>query len=214
MTEDREEAQVGEQDSPEELIREELTPAGLAGELPEDSPEEVSEEFSGELLNEYSHLDLEEQVLALLQDLHSIQKEAGESKDLAQRAQAELSNFRKRTDDDRIALQRQSNSRLLVKMLPVVDELELAINHADGKRPSKSWVAGVKLIQRKVAALLETEGVTKIDAVGAPFNPVEHEAVGTEEDKKFTSGQIIQVVRSGYRLHDRVIQAAQVVVAR
>ncbi len=201
MTEDREEAQVGQQDSSEELA-----PGEMAGELPEES--------SGELVNEYNHLDLEEQVLALLKDLHSVQKDAGESKDLAQRAQAELSNFRKRTEDDRITLQRQSNSRLLVKMLPVVDELELAVNHAEGKKPSKSWVEGVMLIQRKVSAMLETEGVTKIDAVGAPFNPVEHEAVGTEEDKKIASGHIIQVVRNGYRLHDRVIQAAQVVVAR
>ena len=201
MTEDRDEAQSNEQDSPEVL-----TPGDLLEWLPEES--------TGEMVNEYSHLDLEEQVSALLKNLHSIQKDAGENKELAQRAQADLSNFRKRTEDDRIALQRQSNSRLLVKMLPVVDELELAVNHADGKRPSKSWVEGVRLIQRKVAALLETEGVTKIDAVGAPFNPVEHEAVGTEEDKKFTSGQIIQVVRNGYRLHDRVIQAAQVVVAR
>lgn len=201
MTEDRAEAQDGELDSPEELA-----PGEMAGELPEES--------SGELVNEYSHLDLEEQVLALLMDLHSVQKDAGESKDLAQRAQAELSNFRKRTEDDRIALQRQSNSRLLIKLLPVVDELELAVDHAEGKKPSKSWVEGVRLIQRKVSAMLETEGVTKIDAVGAPFNPVEHEAVGTEEDKKFASGHIIQVVRNGYRLHDRVIQAAQVVVAR
>ncbi len=201
MTEEREEAQGSEQDSPEEL-----TPGELAVEMPG--------ELTEELVNEYSHLDLEEQVLALLKDLHSIQKEAGESKDLAQRAQAELSNFRKRTEDDRIALQRQSNSRLLVKLLPVVDELELAVNHADEKKPSKSWVEGVRLIQRKVSAMLETEGVTKIDAVGAPFNPVEHEAVGTEEDKKIASGHIIQVVRNGYRLHDRVIQVAQVVVAR
>ncbi len=205
MTEDREEAQVSEQDSSEEL-----TSGELAGAL----PEELTQELTQELVNEYSHLELEEQVLAILKDLHSVQKDAGESRDLAQRAQAELSNFRKRTEDDRITLQRQSNSRLLVKLLPVVDELELAVNHAEGKKPSKSWVEGVKLIQRKVAAMLETEGVTKIDAVGAPFNPVEHEAVGTEEDKKFASGHIIQVVRNGYRLHDRVIQAAQVVVAR
>ena len=98
MTEDREEAQVNEPDSPEELT---------SGELLEGEPEELTEE----LVNEYSHLDLEEQVSALLKDLHSIQKDAGESKDLAQRAQAELSNFRKRTEDDRIALQRQSKSR-------------------------------------------------------------------------------------------------------
>ena len=205
MTEDREEAQAGEPNSPEES-----TSGEWLLEMPGESPEGLTQE----LVNEYSHLDLEEQVLALLKDLHSIQKEAGESKELAQRAQADLSNFRRRTEDDRIDLQRQSNSRLLVKMLPVVDELELALDHADGKKPSKSWVEGVRLIQRKVSALLETEGVTKMDAVGAPFNPAEHEAVGTEEDNKFTSGQIIQVVRNGYRLHDRVIQAAQVVVAR
>ena len=213
MTEDREEAQLSEQDSSEELTSGEL-PGDLTGELPGDLAGELPEESTEELGNEYSHLDLEEQVLALLKDLHSVQKDAGESKELAQRAQAELSNFRKRTEDDRIALQRQSNSRLLIKLLPVVDELELAVNHAEGKKPSKSWVEGVMLIQRKVSAMLETEGVTKIDAVGAPFNPVEHEAVGTEEDKKIASGHIIQVVRNGYRLHDRVIQAAQVVVAR
>ena len=193
MTEDREEAQAAEQDSPEVS-----------------DPEELAEE----LVNGYSHLDLEEQIVALLKDLRSVQQEAGENKELAQRAQAEFSNFRKRTDDDRIALQRQSNSRLLVKMLPVVDELELAVQHADDKKPSKSWVEGVRLIQRKIAAMLESEGVAKIDAIGVPFNPVEHEAVGTEESKKFGSGQVIQVVRNGYRLHDRIIQAAQVVVAR
>ena len=208
MTEDREEAQAEETQVQETQVENTQSKE-------QDSPEElITEELTEEPVNQYSHLDLEEQVLALLEDLHSVQKDAGESKELAQRVQAELSNFRKRTEDDRITWQRQSNSRLLVKMLPVVDELELAVNHADDKKPSKSWVEGVRLIQRKVTAMLESEGVRKIDAVGVPFNPVEHEAVGTEENKKFSSGQIIQVVRNGYRLHDRIIQAAQVVVAR
>lgn len=186
----------------------------LQNESPEVTAETAAEATAEEHVHQYAHLSLEEQITALLQDLHSAQVEASENKDQAQRAQAELSNFRRRTEDDRISLLQQSNSRLLVKMLPVVDELELAINHADDKKPSKSWVEGVKLIQRKVAALLESEGVTKIEAIGVPFNPVEHEAVGTEESKKYSSGQITQVVRNGYRLHDRVIQAAQVVVAR
>ena len=167
-----------------------------------------------EIVNGYSHLELDQQVQALLTDLHSVRKDVEVNKDLTQRAQAELSNLRRRTDDDRITWQRQSNSRLLVKMLPVVDELELAVTHADDGQPSESWVEGVKLIQRKVATLLESEGVTKIEAAGVQFNPVEHEAIGTEESIAFSSGSIIQVVRNGYKLHDRIIQAAQVVVAR
>ena len=167
-----------------------------------------------DVLNEYLHLGLDQQVQSLLADLYSARKEGEANKDFAQRAQAELSNFRRRTDDDRITWQQQSNSRLLVKMLPVVDELELAVSHADDGQATESWVEGVRLIQRKVATLLESEGVTKIEAVGVQFNPVEHEAIGTEENSEFSSGEIIQVVRKGYKLHDRIIQAAQVVVAR
>ena len=76
-----------------------------------------------DVLNEYLHLGLDQQVQSLLADLYSARKEGETNKDLAQRAQAELSNFRRRTDDDRITWQQQSNSRLLVKMLPVIDEL-------------------------------------------------------------------------------------------
>jgi len=167
-----------------------------------------------DVLNDYIHLGLDQQVQSLLADLYSARKEGEANKDLAQRAQAELSNFRRRTEDDRITWQQQSNSRLLVKMLPVVDELELAVSHADDGQATESWVEGVRLIQRKVATLLESEGVTKIEAVGVQFNPVEHEAIGTDDSNEFSSGEIIQVVRNGYKLHDRIIQAAQVVVAR
>ena len=175
------------------------------------SPAELTVE---DVLNDYSHLGLDQQVQSLLADLYSARKEGEANKDLAQRAQAELSNFRRRTDDDRITWQQQSNSRLLVKMLPVVDELELAVSHADDGQATESWVEGVRLIQRKVATLLESEGVTKIEAVGVQFNPVELEAIGTEDSCELSSGEIIQVVRNGYKLHDRIIQAAQVVVAR
>ena len=175
------------------------------------SPPELTVE---DVLNDYSDLGLDQQVQSLLTDLYSARKEGEANKDMAQRAQAELSNFRRRTDDDRITWQQQSNSRLLVKMLPVIDELELAVSHADDGQATESWVEGVRLIQRKVSTLLESEGVTKIEAVGVQFNPVEHEAIGTEESSEFSPGEIIQVVRNGYKLHDRIIQAAQVVVAR
>ena len=164
--------------------------------------------------DQYRHLPLEEQVTALLGDLEGAQREARQNLDLAQRAQADLANFRRRTDEERISSAKYSNGRLITKLLPVKEDLDLALTHADEGGPSASWLEGVKLIQRKLLNLLESEDVALIEAEGAIFNPLEHEALGTEETTIHPPGHIIKVVRAGYRLHDRVIQPAQVIVAR
>ena len=98
--------------------------------------------------------------------------------------------------------------------MPVLDELGLAIDHADQNESNNPWLEGVRLIQRKASNLLESEGVSQIEAIGVQFDPLEHEAIGTEETTKCPSGHVAEVVRNGYRLHDRVIQPAQVIVAR
>ena len=162
----------------------------------------------------HDHLPPEERVVAFLRDLEEAQRESSQNLDLAQRAQAELVNYRRRTDEERIYLLRYSNSRLITKVLPVVDELDLAISHAGEGGSNSSWLEGVKLIQRKLSTLLKSEGVVKIDAVGTMFNPLEHEAMETVETAENPPGFVLEVVRSGYRLHDRVIQPAQVIVAR
>ncbi len=162
----------------------------------------------------YEHLSLEEQVAALSDDLGDALKEAEQNRDTAQRAQAEMVNYRKRADEERISLQQYSNSRLIIKLLPVLDELGLAIDHADQNESNNPWLEGVRLIQRKASNLLESEGVSQIEAIGVQFDPLEHEAIGTEETTKCPSGHVAEVVRNGYRLHDRVIQPAQVIVAR
>jgi len=175
-------------------------------------PEQASE--TQEPVNKHSHLPLEEQVAALSEDLAGAQVEVSQNLDLAQRAQAELANFRKRTDEERVSLGKFSNSRLITKLLPVKEDLDLALSHAPESAPNDSWLEGIKLIQRKLNTFLESEGVAEINGAGAAFNPMEHEAVGTEDSTKHPPGHIIQVVRAGYRLHDRVIQPAQVIVAR
>ena len=162
----------------------------------------------------YEHLTLEEQVAALSNDLGDALKDAEQNRDTAQRAQAEMVNYRKRADEERISLQQYSNSRLIIKLLPVLDELGLAIDHADQNESNNPWLEGVRLIQRKASNLLESEGVSQIEAIGVQFDPLEHEAIGTEETTKCPSGHVAEVVRNGYRLHDRVIQPAQVIVAR
>jgi molecular chaperone GrpE len=161
---------------------------------------------------------MEDQVAALREHLEAAKREATRNRDTAQRAQAELVNFRRRSDEERITLSKYSNNRLIVKLLPVMEELGLAVADAvlpgkDGG-PNASWLNGVKLIQRKLMNLLESEGVAAIEAVGAMFNPVEHQALGTVETTQYPPGYVTEVVRPGYRLHDRVLQPAQVMVAR
>jgi molecular chaperone GrpE len=163
--------------------------------------------------NPYAHLDLTEQVAALLRDLEEARKQSSQNLDLAQRAQAEFINFRRRADDDRIAQQKYANGRLIARLLPLVDELDLAISQA-GDAATGKWLEGIQLIRRKLEALLDSEGVTRIEAAGVMFNPAEHEALDTHQSNQHPSGYITKVVRAGYRLHDRVIQPAQVIVAR
>ena len=163
--------------------------------------------------NPYATLGLAEQVAALCRDLDQARKQTGQNLDLAQRAQAELINYRRRSDDDRIAQQKYANGRLITKLLPLADEMDLAIAQA-GANSTGAWLEGIKLIRRKLGAFLESEGVTRIEAAGVMFNPLEHEALDTHESTQHPSGYITKVVRTGYRLHDRVIQPAQVIVAR
>ena len=162
----------------------------------------------------YADLPLGEQVAALLGDLEQARLEASQNLDQAQRAQAELVNQRRRADDERVAQGKYLNSRLITKLLPVFGELDLAITHADGQGAENAWLEGVKLIQRKLLNLLDSEGVSTIEALRAMFNPLEHDALGTEESTEIPPGYITQVLRPGYRLHDRVIQPAQVIVSR
>ena len=176
------------------------------GPAAEGQPEDTSSLFAD--------LPIDEQLVALRNELKESRRESSQSLDAAQRAQAELVNYRRRVDDERIELGKYSNSRLITKLLPVVEELDLAVAHAGGGTANDSWLEGVKLIQRKLSNLLESEGVTRIETVGAEFNPVEHEALGTVETTQYAPGYIAEAVRPGYRLQDRIIQPAQVIVAR
>ena len=184
--------------------------------------EQELEELLAQAGVDLDSLPLEEQVNALKSSLDLAQKEAAGNLDTAQRAQAEMVNFRRRTDEDRIANAKYANSRLIANILPVLEELDLAISHSEGNSggadkdengANDSLLEGIKLIQRKLTGVLESEGVAAIEAVGLMFNPLEHEAVGTDESTEVEPGYVTQIVRPGFRLHDRVIRPVQVMVA-
>ena len=156
----------------------------------------------------------DDQVVDMAQVLEELQKSNDQNLDMAQRAQAELANYRKRVDDERLTQQQYANSRLIIRLLPIVDELEMALEHSEDTEINASWLDGIKLIHRKVIQMLEAEGLHKIDAIGQAFDPLQHEAVSTEDSNEVATGYIVGVLRNGYKLHDRIIQPAQVVVAR
>jgi len=182
------------------------------------SQERDGQEVDGDDFAETPPLTPEQEASMLRMALAEANEEIARQADAVQRGQADLANARRRHDEERLNIQQQANSRLLVQLLPIVDELDLAVNHLEGNGStgddslSESWIQGVRLIQRKLAGFLQSQGVVRIEALGEPFNPEVHEAVGMTQVSDADSGCVVEVVRQGYRLHDRVVQVAQVVV--
>ena len=167
-------------------------------------------------------LSIEEQVDALNAEIEELGIEKSQMKDALQRAQADLINYKRRSEEERGDQQMYSNSRLILKLLPVLDEFTLAINHArtsqpepaEGPAADASWLEGIGLIHRKLASLLESENVVRIQVEGKEFDPLEHEAIAYQESAEHQEGQILTVVRDGYKLHGRIIRPALVIVAK
>ena len=160
--------------------------------------------------------ELSPQVLSDIESLpdpfEDMERERDQFMDLAQRAQADLVNYRRRVAEERQELQRNANSSLILKFLGVVDDFGRAI--AMLPVDAAGWQEGLMLVKRNLDNLLESEGVSKIEAAGKPFDPWEHEAVHYLETPNADDGTIIEVFRDGYRLHDRVLRASQVIVAK
>lgn len=130
-----------------------------------------------------------------------------------QRAEADLANFKRRTEQERADLTRFANAALIRKIVPILDDFERAIGTIPADAQSQGWVEGIKLIDRKLQTILEQEGVTVIDALGKEFDPHVHEAVMREEGEGETD-VVVQEFQKGYRLHDRVLRPTIVKVGR
>jgi len=134
--------------------------------------------------------------------------------DLAQRSQADFLNYKRRTEQDRERTVKDANAALLTQLLPVLDDLQRAVESVPSELAGNAWAAGVGLIGQKLSQILDRQGLEKIGAEGEPFDPRVHEAVAYQEHPNYDEGQVAQVYSAGYRLHDRVLRPAQVVVAR
>jgi molecular chaperone GrpE len=129
-----------------------------------------------------------------------------------QRSAADFSNFKRRTDDERAVAAQFSNAVLIGKLLSVLDDFDRALESVPDDA-HESWVEGVRLVDRKLRTVLESEGVTPIEAIGQPFDPNVAEAVVHEPTTDHPDHEVIGELQRGYRLHDRVIRPALVRVA-
>lgn len=209
------ETKVEEQIEVEAVVTEE-TEEAAAEESQEEAAVEteqaIGEEKEKEAVAETSE---DEIITGLIEELSQARRAADEAQDHALRARAELQNFRRRKEreaNDRIA---QANARLLLELLPVIDDFELAFDNVPESVEAEqaSWVEGFQLILRKLQAVLEREGVTPIDATGA-FDPNVHEAISMEPNDEVPSGEIIAEVRRGYMLDGKVLRPSFVRVSQ
>jgi len=151
---------------------------------------------------------------ALAQQLEEAQVKGAEYLDGWQRSQAEFSNYKKRLEREQLGTAQLMRGAIISRFLPVMDDLQRALSNRPADDASQSWVGGIELIQRKLQAILDAEGVTRIEAEGKMFDPNLHEAISNEPSEGHESGQIIDVVQQGYRLGERVIRHSMVRVAQ
>jgi molecular chaperone GrpE len=155
-------------------------------------------------VTEERELTLEEQVAAL-------EAERDEHLNDLKRVAAEFENYRKRVLRDQESLVARAHERLVKELLPVLDDLERALAAAEEHQEAK-LEEGVRLVHRELAAALEREGLAEIETNGA-FDPHVHEALLSQPSSDQAEGTVLEVVQKGYRLGDRVLRPARVVVA-
>jgi molecular chaperone GrpE len=150
-------------------------------------------------------------------ELTAARRERDEYLDLARRTQADFENYRKRAARDAAAAGERAKSGLVRELLPVVDNLERALDSAnaesgDGERPEEHLADGIRLVHSELVAVLARNGVERFDPRGERFDPDVHEALSMRDEDGSEPGTVLDVVEKGYRLNGTVLRPARVVV--
>ncbi|GAB2747040.1 nucleotide exchange factor GrpE [Nocardioides pakistanensis] len=141
----------------------------------------------------------------------ALEQRVAELEDLWRRALAELDNYRKRTTRELARARRDERAKAAAEWLPVIDNLDLALEHA--RADPENIVEGVRAVRQQALAILAALGYPRRDDEGIAFDPTYHEAVSTVEDEELPPGTVARVVRPGYGSEDEVLRPAAVVVA-
>lgn len=182
--------------------------------------DEIQADAAGKLKEaETARKELQDKLDGVQGQIDEAQKKAKDATDRLIRLQADWDNYRRRTAQERLDEKERAAEKLVVSLLPVLDDMERAIDHAgkaaaaDGEdNQFDQFVAGVQAVHDKMVGILGKEGVEVIDPVGEAFDPLEHQAVGRVEDKEVFDETVAAVYQRGYRMGGKVIREAMVQV--
>ena len=140
---------------------------------------------------------------------------AQENYERLMRTTAELENYKKRAARERQEAIKYANESLLERLIPVLDNFEMALTATNAPNTSvQSLQEGVNMIQQQLKSALAEAGLEEVNASGKPFDPNLHEAISQQESADAPEGQVVQQVRKGYKLRDRLLRPASVIVAK
>lgn len=154
-----------------------------------------------------------EEIVMLQKELAETQEKANQYLDGWQRSRAEFANYKKRVEREQADTYQRAAGSIIKRYLEVLDDLDLALRNAPAEGDGAQWASGVQLIYRKLLTILDSEGVTPMDAAGAPFDPNFHEAIGMEPNEDVPSGHVCEVLKQGYLQGEKVLRPALVRVA-
>jgi molecular chaperone GrpE len=178
----------------------------------EDEPEAGEEDETVTVTEAAATAEAEEDVIA--SELARARAEAESYLDDLRRLQADFDNYRKRTLREQTARTASASQALVARLLPVLDNFELAVSAAEQSRDFDRMLKGVEMVLGALREVLEGEGLVKIEAEGKPFDPERHEAVIAVEQEDAEPGTIVDIVRTGYELGGKVLRPAMVKVAK
>ena len=176
--------------------------------------ERASDQGSAEAADQAPETQSPQDVIEeLRQDLAAKTAEAAQNYDRFLRERAESENAKKRFQREKAEGLRFANEMLIRDLIPVIDNLERAVEHAESGGNGQPLVEGVRLVLRAALEVLERHGVRRVEAGGQTFDPTRHEAIAQVHDTQREPNQVVEQFLPGYALHERLLRAAQVSVS-
>ncbi|MFQ5835008.1 MAG: nucleotide exchange factor GrpE [bacterium] len=155
---------------------------------------------------------LHSQLKAVKEELRSTDKEAGEYLDYLKRLKAEFENYKRRSQKERERIVSLSNEDLIKQFLPVLDDLERAVDSSQQSKNHAGLVEGMRMILEKLRGVLQSQGLEEIKAQGEEFNPHFHEALMSVDLAEYPDNLVVEEMRKGYKLNDKILRPAMVKV--
>ncbi len=150
----------------------------------------------------------------LVDEIKKLKEEKQQLTDQLLRKVAEFDNYKKRTERDFFDRVQNANEKLITELLPILDDLQRALDHARQSKDTNGLLEGAELIEKKLIGTLEKQGLAPLSAIGEEFNTDQHDALLQMEKEGVKSGTIVDEHLKGYTLNGKVIRHSQVIVAK